>query len=308
MDCFVENILKMKFAETLWTTFLIGLLFLVTSCASNPYKKINKEHRKSVKEVAEAYRIIPPTKKELDYDTLSITDEWVGTTNFSIRRPNFVIIHHTAQDSLEQTISTFTKTSTQVSSHYVIGKDGTIVQMLNDYLRSWHAGRGKWGSVTDLNSVSIGIELDNNGFEPFSEEQIKSLLVLCKRLKWKYGIPTANFIGHSDIAPSRKVDPNRYFPWKLLAEEGYGFWYDEEVVQPAIDPINGVDLIELEITDSLPQDAFDPIIALRIIGYDVSDPSLAIQSFKLHFVQDEVDSELTDFDIRVLKNLYKKYL
>ena len=292
------------------TRLLLGfyISLMVVSCASNPYKKINKEYRKNVKEVAKAYVEIPQTKEELNYDTLSITDEWVGTTNFSIRRPNFVIIHHTAQDSLGQTISTFTKTSTQVSSHYVIGRDGTIVQMLNDYLRSWHAGRGKWGNVTDLNSVSIGIELDNNGFEPFSEEQIASLLILCKRLKWKYGIPTANFIGHSDIAPSRKVDPNKYFPWKKLAEEGYGFWYDEEVVYPQINPLDTNTSIPLQSSDSLPPDAFDPVIALRIIGYDVSNPALAIQSFKLHFVQQEVSSELTDLDIRILKNLYKKYL
>ena len=292
------------------TRLLLGfcISLMVVSCASNPYKKINKEYRKNVKEVAKAYVEIPQTKEQLNYDTLSITDEWVGTTNFSIRRPNFVIIHHTAQDSLGQTISTFTKTSTQVSSHYVIGRDGTIVQMLNDYLRSWHAGRGKWGNVTDLNSVSIGIELDNNGFEPFSEEQIASLLILCKRLKWKYGIPTANFIGHSDIAPSRKVDPNKYFPWKKLAEEGYGFWYDEEVVYPQINPLDTNTSIPLQSSDSLPPDAFDPVIALRIIGYDVSNPALAIQSFKLHFVQHEVSSELTEQDIRILKNLYKKYL
>ncbi|WP_296699670.1 N-acetylmuramoyl-L-alanine amidase [Algoriphagus sp.] len=295
----------MKFPKILLINFCIGLIFLGSSCSQNNYRKINREYKKNVKEVAKSYREIPETKKELNYDTLSITDEWIGTTNFSIRRPNFVIIHHTAQDSLGQTIKTFTKTSTQVSSHYVIGKDGTIVQMLNDYLRSWHAGRGKWGHVTDLNSVSIGIELDNNGFEPFPEEQIESLLVLCKRLKWKYGIPTSNFIGHSDIAPSRKVDPNKFFPWKKLAGEGYGFWYDEEVVYPELD---GVNSIPLDNTDSLPQNSFDPIIALRVIGYDVSNPALAIQSFKLHFVQNEISSELTDFDIRILKNLYKKYL
>lgn len=290
----------------LWACF--GFVILLSSCSSNPYRKVNKAYKKNVKEVSSAYLLIPETKEELNYDTLSITDEWVGTTNFSIRRPNFVIIHHTAQDSLKQTISTFTKTSTQVSSHYVIGRDGTIVQMLNDYLRSWHAGRGKWGAVTDLNSVSIGIELDNNGSEPFSEEQIESLLILCKRLKWKYGIPTANFIGHSDIAPSRKVDPSNYFPWKKLAEEGYGYWYDEEEVYPTITPIMGDRMIPLENTDSLPVDPFDPIIALRVIGYDVSNPSWAIQSFKLHFVQNETESELTDLDIRILKNLYLKYL
>ncbi|EAZ81309.1 N-acetylmuramoyl-L-alanine amidase [Algoriphagus machipongonensis] len=289
--------------------FLICVSLLIVSCASNPYKKINKEYEKNVKDVSAAYLEIPKTKEELNYDTLSITDEWVGTTNFSIRRPNFVIIHHTAQDSLEQTIRTFTLPRTQVSSHYVIAKDGTIVQMLNDYLRSWHAGRGKWGSVTDLNSVSIGIELDNNGFEPFPEAQIESLLILCKRLKWKYGIPTANFIGHSDIAPSRKVDPNRFFPWDQLAMEGYGFWYDVDEVFPVINPKDDQTSIPLENTDTLLKDSFDPIMALRIIGYDVSVPSNAIQSFKLHFVQgEEFSTELTELDLRILKNLYKKYL
>ncbi len=300
---------SVKPAEQRVTIFFIGLIsFLLVSCASNPYKKINKEHRKNVKEIAKTYREIPQTKAELNYDTLSITDEWVGTTNFSIRRPNFVIIHHTAQDSLAQTIYTFTKKSTQVSSHYVIGRDGSIVQMLNDYLRSWHAGRGKWGNVTDLNSVSIGIELDNNGFEPFPEAQIESLLILCKRLKWKYGIPAANFIGHSDIAPSRKVDPSTFFPWKYLSEKGYGLWYDEAAVFPEINPLDGKSNVPIESKDELPKDTFDPIVALRIIGYDVSIPSQAIQSFKLHFVQNEINGELTDLDIKILKNLYKKYL
>ena len=298
----------MNFQRISYYFILICISFLYVSCASNPYRKVNKEYRKNVKEVAKAYREIPQTKEELNFDTLSITDEWVGTTNFSVRRPNFVIIHHTAQDSLTQTITTFTKKSTQVSSHYVIGKDGTIVQMLNDYLRSWHAGRGKWGNVTDLNSVSIGIELDNNGFEPFPEAQIESLLILCKHLKWKYGIPAANFIGHSDIAPARKVDPNIYFPWKYLSEEGYGLWYDEEAVFPVINTLDGVSFIPLETTDDLPSETFDPIVALRIIGYDVSVPTQAIQSFKLHFVQNEITSELTIQDIKILKNLYKKYL
>jgi len=298
----------MNFQKGTTYFILVCFSFAYLSCASNPFKKINREYRKNVKEVANTYREIPQTKKDLNYDTLSITDEWVGTSNFSIRRPNFVIIHHTAQDSLAQTISTFTKKSTQVSSHYVIGEDGTIVQMLHDYLRSWHAGRGKWGNVTDLNSVSIGIELDNNGFEPFPEAQIESLLVLCKRLKWKYGIPTTNFIGHSDIAPSRKVDPSSYFPWKYLSEQGYGLWYDEEAIFPEINPLDGVSSIPLETTDDLSIEAFDPIVALRIIGYDVSVPTQAIQSFKLHFVQKEITSELTIQDIKILKNLYKKYL
>ena len=93
-----------------------------------------------------------------------------------MRRPNYVIIHHTAQNSCEQTLKTFTLPRTQVSSHYVICKDGTVHHMLNDLLRGHHAGVSKWGNATDLNSSSIGIEIDNNGFETFTEAQINSLL------------------------------------------------------------------------------------------------------------------------------------
>lgn len=293
-----------KSCSYLLLTFLSIAFF---SCSKDIYRENNKAHKKAVKETTAFIQEIPKTKSELDYDTLSITDEWIGTTNFSIRKPNFVIIHHTAQDSLKQTITTFTLTRTQVSSHYVVGRDGEIVQMLNDYLRSWHAGRGRWGNDTDLNSASIGIELDNNGSEPFTQVQIESLLVLLKRLKWKYGIPTANFIGHSDIAPSRKVDPSTYFPWKMLAEEGYGLWYDEAEVFPFLSP--SIDTsIPIEGTDSLPTKTVDPIIALRIIGYDVSDPKAAMRSFKLHFIQRDIDSALTETDKRILDNLYKKYL
>ncbi|WP_439490475.1 N-acetylmuramoyl-L-alanine amidase [Algoriphagus sp.] len=297
----------MRFHKILSVLLFVGISLVFLSCTKDIYKKNNKAHKKSVKQTSALIKEIPKTKAELDYDTLSITDEWVGTTNFSLRKPNYVIIHHTAQDSLAQTIQTFILPRTQVSSHYVIGREGEIVQMLNDYLRSWHAGKGRWGNDTDLNSASIGIELDNNGREPFTTSQIESLLVLLKRLKWKYAIPTANFIGHSDIAPSRKSDPSVYFPWKKLAEEGFGLWYDEEVVFPVVSHQENM-FLPIETTDSLPENRLDPILALRIIGYDVSDSKAAIRSFKLHFVQRDVESELTETDKRILDNLYKKYL
>ena len=162
----------------------------------------------------------------------------VGTTNFGIRKPSYVIIHHTAQHSTEQTLKTFTLPRTAVSAHYVIGSDGKVYQMLNDYFRGQHAGVSRWGNQLDMNSASIGIELDNNGFEYFEEAQINSLLVVLGKLKKDYSIPTANFIGHGDIAPTRKNDPNWRFPWKLLAEKGFGYWYDEkrDSVPDSFDP------------------------------------------------------------------------
>ena len=215
--------------------------------------------------------------------------DWSETIHYNVRKPNFVIIHHTAQHSIAQTIRTFQLEHTKVSAHYVIGKDGRVVQMLNDYLRSWHAGRAKWGSITDLNSVSIGIELDNDGRDPFPDEQIDALLHLLSRLKAKYGIPASNFIGHADIAPTRKNDPSVLFPWKRLAAHGFGLWYNENNL-------------------SEPPENFNYVDALRIIGYDVSDLGAAIEVFKRKFIVTDVSKTLTDYDRKVLYNLYRLYL
>lgn len=220
---------------------------------------------------------------------ITAPSEWVSSVNFGARKANFVIIHYTAQDSVQQTIRTFGLLRTQVSSHYVISKDGKVYQMVNDYLRSNHAGVGKWGSVTDMNSISLGIEIDNNGFEPFNDVQVKSLLLLLAQLKKAYNIPTANFLGHQDFAPKRKPDPGPLFPWKLLAEKGFGYWSDD-VLEPA--PEN-----------------FDYKTALRLIGYDVADLNSAIIAFKRHFVQDAntATAQLSQLDLNILYNVYQKY-
>ncbi|MGY5851307.1 N-acetylmuramoyl-L-alanine amidase, partial [Salegentibacter sp. F14] len=249
----------------------------------------------------------------------------VGTTNFNLRKPNYVIIHHTAQDSLEQTLRTFTLARTQVSSHYVIDRNGDVYHMLNDYFRGWHGGVGKWGNNSDLNSSSIGIELDNNGFEKFSEAQIQSLLAVLETLKTDYKIPAENFVGHSDIAPGRKVDPNANFPWKRLAEKGYGLWYDQEQVknlktEAEFFPPNPLPLIhnsslaqriplldKILFPEVIPA-TFDVEMALKIIGFDTSDMNAALQSFKLHFIQDDIQSPLNQRELKILYNLYQKYL
>jgi N-acetylmuramoyl-L-alanine amidase len=204
---------------TLASFFLMVLFY---NCNRGPYAATNKQYKRQAKEYAKIIRQVPPT------DSLpQIVSNWVGTTNFNMRKPNFVIIHHTAQNSCDQTLKTFTLPRTQVSAHYVICKDGSIHHMLNDYLRAWHGGISRWGSNTDINSSSIGIEIDNNGTDVFSDAQIASLLQLLQNLKKAYTIPVANFIGHSDIAPTRKVDPNVHFPWKRLADEGFGHWWSD---------------------------------------------------------------------------------
>lgn len=287
------------------------LAAIISSCSTNPYKNTEKAYDQQLKTLenqitSKEAKPIPATTVVIDTsyaqqlkivkDTLSKTNstylqngintEWIGTVNFNLRKPSFVIIHHTAQDSLQQTINTFTKTKTQVSAHYVISENGKVVQMLNDYLRAWHAGNSTWGKTTDLNSCSIGIELDNNGFKPFTEAQISSLVALLTKLKKDYNIPTQNFLGHADIAPGRKQDPSALFPWKTLAEKGFGIWPDE-VLEPA---------------------PFDFKIepALRIIGYNTKNLTAAIQAFKLHYIQTDATSVLDRKTIDTIYSIYKK--
>lgn len=303
---------------------LFAIVSIMVSCAGNPYAPTNRVHKKQAKALSKELKVLPPPSPGPNA-MQNYAEDWVGTTNFSLRRPNIVVIHHTAQNSVDQTLKTFTLKRTQVSSHYVIGRNGEVYHMLNDLYRAWHAGNGQWGSNTDINSASIGIELDNNGFEAFSPLQIASLLELLEDLKTKYNIPTANFIGHSDIAPTRKNDPNRTFPWKLLALKGFGLWYDEpiDIIGEPVEGSNtavGIEPSEFGrvSNDSTPSpnsisqnpELLDvsPRVALKIIGYDVTDLPAAIKAFKLHFIQTEVDTTLTDYDLKVLNNLYKKYL
>ena len=121
----------------------------------------------------------------------------------------------------------------KVSCHYLINKKGEVFQMVPENKIAWHAGKSKWKNFKNLNRNSIGIELTNKGhklgYENFSKLQIQSLVTLCKELKRKYKIPTSNFLGHSDIAPLRKLDPGEKFPWQKLSFYKIGLWYKIKV-------------------------------------------------------------------------------
>ncbi|ACU58955.1 N-acetylmuramoyl-L-alanine amidase [Chitinophaga pinensis] len=258
----------------------------VYGCAPKPYATTNKLYRQQAKQYAATLRTEPAAVPATGAPTAV---NWIGTTNFNLRKPNYVIIHHTAQGSCDTTFNTFTLPRTQVSAHYVICKDGTINHMLNDYLRAWHAGIAKWGNVTDMNSCSIGIELDNNGLTPFQPQQINSLLVLLDSLKHRFNIPAANFIGHGDIAPGRKVDPSAWFPWQQLAEKGFGLWYGDtsKIIIPG---------------------DFSSKQALRIVGYDTRDTVAAIKAFKRHFVPTDTtnSTSLDEGERKILFSLMEK--
>lgn len=263
--------------------FIVLGSLMIWGCSKTQYAQANRSYKKQAKNYA---KLLKKNPAYIDSGLL-LANDWVGTTNFNMRKPNYVIIHHTAQNSCDQTLKTFTLTRTQVSAHYVICKDGTVHHMLNDYLRAWHGGISRWGNTTDINSSSIGIELDNNGFEYFTEPQLASLMQLLAALKKRHGIPAANFIGHGDIAPSRKNDPNWRFPWKQFSEKGFGNWYDDTT------------------NVNVPAD-FNHLQALRIVGFDMKDTSAAIVAFKRHWLQDTTRGLSADHK-KVLYQLMKKY-
>lgn len=201
---------------------------------------------------------------------------WLPSPNFNERRPIYVVLHHTSNDTVDRALRTLTDPVREVSAHYVVGRDGKVFQLVDERYRAWHAGRSQWGADFDLNSSSIGIELDNSGNEPYPSAQIEALLRLLADIQVRYRIPAPNFLGHADVSPGRKVDPSAWFPWRLLAQYGFGVWCDPPFT---LAPPN-----------------FDPMLGLAVLGYDMRNASAAIHAFKLRFVQNDTTPVLTQDD------------
>ncbi len=212
---------------------------------------------------------------------------WVPSPNHEARRPILIVIHATEQDSVEQSLDTLRTANSggPVSAHYLIGRDGKRFQLVADDQRAWHAGGGHWGTITDINSVSIGIELDNDGQVEFPDAQIASLLTLLQDLCERHSIPRTQIVAHADFAPTRKQDPGTRFPWKRLAEAGFGLWPEADA-PPA-------------------PDGFDPWNALRLIGYPLTDRAATVRAFHRRYrgtAEDQLDAE----DLRILASLVRE--
>ena len=140
-----------------------------------------------------------------------------------------ITIHYTGMQSERESIIRLCNPKSKVSSHFVIGQNGKIYRLVQDNQIAWHAGKSCWGKYKNLNKYSIGIELVNKGhqfgYTNFKKKQLSSLIKICKILIKKYKIKKRNVVGHSDIAPLRKVDPGEKFPWKQLAYNNIGTWY-----------------------------------------------------------------------------------
>lgn len=140
-----------------------------------------------------------------------------------------LILHYTGMPTGASALEQLTRAESQVSAHYFVDEDGTILQLVPEARRAWHAGRSFWAGETDMNSASIGIEIVHPGHadpRPFPDRQIEAVAALCRDICGRRAILPRRVLGHSDIAIGRKIDPGEFFPWKALAEQGVGHYVE----------------------------------------------------------------------------------
>ena len=201
----------------------------------------------------------------------------------------FIIIHYTGMQSEIESINKLKNNKSKVSCHFFINRKGLITQMVYENKVAWHAGKSKWKNFKNLNNNSIGIELVNKGhefgYQNFSKIQITSLINLCKNLKKKYSIKKENILGHSDIAPLRKLDPGEKFPWKRLSKYELGKWHRGSMNKEKI------------INDKKNKNLF--FKNLFKIGYRyfkvnkrTKDDRLIIRSFQQHYLPQKVSGKI----------------
>jgi N-acetylmuramoyl-L-alanine amidase len=198
---------------------------------------------------------------------------------------DILLLHYTGMESAEAALDRLCDPAAQVSCHWLIEEDGTIWQLVEEQHRAWHAGKAYWAGETDINSRSIGIELVNpgheHGYRPFPAAQMEALALLAREILARHPIPPHRVLGHSDVAPQRKLDPGELFDWAWLASRGVGIWPAGKAVEPSRDPASD----------------------LRRIGYELTytEPDRAvIEAFQRHFLPAHLSGRL---DLETLRRL-----
>ncbi len=196
-----------------------------------------------------------------------------------------IVLHYTGMPTAAAAIERLRDPASEVSAHYVVEEDGTILRLVDDEKRAWHAGKSHWRDVDDVNSASIGIEIVNpghdHGYRGFPDVQVDAVVRLVAHLKDRYEITRGNIVGHSDIAPTRKRDPGELFPWHRLARLRLAL---PRPTKNLMDPFWG-------------EAAF--CLALERFGYDVSDRMAAIMAFQRRFRPELIDGEI-DAECRMI--------
>jgi len=231
--------------------------------------------------------------------------------NNSIESPNFdertlpitqLVLHYTGMETGLAAMERLCDPQAKVSAHYIIHEDGRIHQIVDEKDRAWHAGVGEWRGVTDINSASIGVEIVNGGHNvpapdgrlpAYPDAQINAVIALCHQIVSRYDIKPWNIVGHSDVAPDRKLDPGEHFPWAGLAAAGLGLWVDlEETPDRRIlfqlgDRDRGVSIIQ----QGLAQIGYK----IEVSGHFDQETQFVVTAFQRRFRQDEV-SGLIDME------------
>ena len=197
--------------------------------------------------------------------------------NFDERKlpVSMIVLHYTGMPDAEGALARLTSPEAKVSAHYFVTEEGEVIQLVDEEMRAWHAGKSYWRGITDVNSASVGIEIVNPGHEfgyrNFPDEQIAAVIPLVADIKERHGIGRGNIVGHSDVAPARKEDPGELFPWGALAKRRLAL------------PSPTRDLMDPYWTDA----GF--LLALERFGYDVTDTQKAVIAFQRRFRPDLID-------------------
>ena len=191
---------------------------------------------------------------------------------------SMVVLHYTGMATAAEALARLTDPKAEVSAHYMIDEDGTVTRLVPEDKRAWHAGRAYWRGIDDVNSASIGIELVNPGHEfgyrPFPEAQMGSLIRLLADIVWRHDIEVGNIVGHSDVAPARKMDPGELFDWPRLARFGLAL--------PTPRP-------RIRLLHENPGAFY---LSLERFGYDITDGRAAVRAFQRRFRPRIIDGEI----------------
>ncbi|TAL37427.1 MAG: N-acetylmuramoyl-L-alanine amidase [Alphaproteobacteria bacterium] len=220
------------------------------------------------------------------------------------KKPSLLILHYTDTVTGFEALKILQSEERRVSSHYFVNDDGHIMRLVPEEMRAWHAGKSYWQGETDINSVSIGIEIQNpghtNGYVAFPEDQIRAVTNLCREIIARNKILPYHVLAHSDIAPERKMDPGEFFPWGRLAGAGVGLWP------------NVTESIEADSHDVRDRDE-EVRSLLNRYGYDPRvDFKAVVTAFQRHFepevFAEDRPGEVTIHTLRRLMALNKQRL
>ena len=204
-----------------------------------------------------------------------------------------VVLHYTAMVDAEAALQRLCDPDCEVSAHYLIAKTGEVFALVTEEMRAWHAGAGAWGGVTDVNSRSIGIELDNTGAQPFPELQMTALEALLPGILARWSIPPERVIAHSDMAPERKGDPGTKFDWRRLARQGLSVWPGPSSVLSGAEGSEETDIRRFRA-------------AAHSFGYpDVGDTEL-VNAFRLRF-RPGANGPLDATDLAMIEDLAARH-